>query len=304
MKNKFILLLITILVFNSVKSQDYQYVPLPTATAAWNVFYGSTSNSHINKEYYTGGDTLVQDEIWTKIVSTNGNDEEIYQGSYLETGKIVRFCSPNGEIKTLYDFNLEIGDTVKFVRLKNIIPEWAEYWSDTSLIVEQINVILLQGSLRKRFIFKTITTPHFETLSEEWIEGIGSVHGILFPLNARTLSDESFEKEDLTCFWLDQNLLWQNDSYSYCQILKINEVIKNNNFKMYPNPTTRELKMKNEKLQIKNVEIFDMCGRLVHSSTYPLVHPFTVDVFHLPTGCYFVKVYTEAGYGIQKIIKK
>jgi hypothetical protein len=73
---------------------------------------------------------------------------------------------------------------------------------------------------------------------------------------------------------------------------------------LYPNPTTGELQVTSYKLQVTSIEVFDMYGRqlssnpLIPSSSNPLIN-----ISHLPAGIYFVKVTTEKGNTIKKIIK-
>jgi len=58
---------------------------------------------------------------------------------------------------------------------------------------------------------------------------------------------------------------------------------------IFPNPTTGQLTIKNGQLTIKNVEIFDTIGRKQLSIiNCPL--SIEVDVSHLPTGIYFIKI--------------
>jgi len=73
---------------------------------------------------------------------------------------------------------------------------------------------------------------------------------------------------------------------------------------IYPNPTTGKLIIDNGELEIKNIDFFDFMGKSVHSSTRPLVYPFTLDISHLPSGIYFIRIQTEIGTITQKIIKK
>ena len=68
---------------------------------------------------------------------------------------------------------------------------------------------------------------------------------------------------------------------------------------VYPNPTTGELKIKNEELGMGDIEIFDANGRLV--GVYPCGRPVTtINISHLVEGIYFLKINGET----VKIIKK
>jgi len=70
---------------------------------------------------------------------------------------------------------------------------------------------------------------------------------------------------------------------------------------IYPNPTTGELKIENGELRIRSVEVFDVYGRKLLTENCQL--KTTIDISHLNSGIYFVKITTEAGIQTQKVIK-
>jgi len=293
----------------NLNAQEYQYTPIPTTNAAWNVFYRPPASYTLyDKVYATAGDTLIYNETWTKITLVSrelvsdylGNiisdsiSETIYQGAYLETDKVVRFCSSDEKIDTLYDFNLEVGDTVKFLHFEGV--ENSYMWiEDTCLIVKQIDSILIQNYYRKCITFKPIFTGDMRGLQEKWIEGIGSIHGVLFPLNLRTFVDEAFEKEDLTCFWVNNDLLWQNGWYNSCKILKTNEFAKINSFEIYPNPAHGQITISNTDYTINNVSISDIMGKRVFSKHDYRDVQAEVDIQFLSKGIYTVQIITQTG---------
>ena len=69
---------------------------------------------------------------------------------------------------------------------------------------------------------------------------------------------------------------------------------------LYPNPTTGELRIECGELRIENVDIFDVFGRKLLSH----FQNTTIDISHLPVGVYFVKLYTESGEVIKKVLKE
>jgi hypothetical protein len=73
---------------------------------------------------------------------------------------------------------------------------------------------------------------------------------------------------------------------------------------VYPNPTTGELRITNYELEIKNVEIFDVYGKKQFLSTCSPVHSSTINISHLPSGIYFVKIVTENQIITKKIMKQ
>jgi hypothetical protein len=74
--------------------------------------------------------------------------------------------------------------------------------------------------------------------------------------------------------------------------------------KIYPNPTRGEIRIENEKLRINNMDIFDIYGKKLLSYTLQNTHETTISTAHLSAGIYFVKIGTEAGVIVRKIVKE
>ena len=81
--------------------------------------------------------------------------------------------------------------------------------------------------------------------------------------------------------------------------------ITNYELRVYPNPTTGELTINNEQLIINNVEVFDVYGRKqkAEGRKQKAESEMVLDVAHLGSGIYFIKVYTEKGVFVEKVIK-
>jgi hypothetical protein len=75
------------------------------------------------------------------------------------------------------------------------------------------------------------------------------------------------------------------------------------NITVIPNPTTGELRIENGGLRIENIEVYDIYGRNV-SNLISQISNQTINISHLQIGIYFVKVTTEQGEVIKKIVKK
>ena len=78
-----------------------------------------------------------------------------------------------------------------------------------------------------------------------------------------------------------------------------NYELRNTNYVIYPNPTTGKLTIRNEKSEVRNVEIYDIYGKKLSHFTFHNSH-FTIDISHLANGMYFLKI----GNFVQKIIKE
>jgi len=81
--------------------------------------------------------------------------------------------------------------------------------------------------------------------------------------------------------------------------------LRENNISIYPNPTTDELQITNYELRIDDIEIFDVFGRMQKLNQIPEIEKseIVINISHLNTGIYFVKIITETGVQTQKIIK-
>jgi hypothetical protein len=81
---------------------------------------------------------------------------------------------------------------------------------------------------------------------------------------------------------------------------------------VYPNPTTGQLTIENGKWKMENVEIFDVYGRNVETKFpsnslegwQPQADGVVLNISHLPAGVYFVKILTEKGVVMKKVVKQ
>ena len=69
---------------------------------------------------------------------------------------------------------------------------------------------------------------------------------------------------------------------------------------IYPNPVTDELRIDTDS-KINSVQVIDLTGKMVYSS---LVNNHSINLSALPTGVYLVRINTDKGVGIERIIKE
>ena len=77
--------------------------------------------------------------------------------------------------------------------------------------------------------------------------------------------------------------------------------IMNSGLRIYPNPTNSRLNIENGQFKIENIEIYDIYGRNIVNCQLSMDN--SIDISHLTAGMYFIKIKTEQGTVIQKIIK-
>jgi hypothetical protein len=76
------------------------------------------------------------------------------------------------------------------------------------------------------------------------------------------------------------------------------------NITLIPNPTTGELHVICHASLVTNIEIFDVYGRKQSHLSRVTCHENKIDISHLSAGVYFVKITTESGEVVKKVIKK
>jgi hypothetical protein len=84
-----------------------------------------------------------------------------------------------------------------------------------------------------------------------------------------------------------------------------NSKSKLENITLYPNPTTGELIIVNGELKVDKIAVHDIVGKIVssHQFTNSAAHQ-KIDISNLNSGIYFVKITTEAGETVRKVVKQ
>lgn len=85
------------------------------------------------------------------------------------------------------------------------------------------------------------------------------------------------------------------------EIVSVNEVAINNVFRIAPNPANEEINITSLNGNLKTIEIYDLTGKVVYfeKNNSPIK---TVNVSHLLKGIYLVKVLSENGEKVEKLI--
>jgi hypothetical protein len=244
------------------------------------------------------GDSVLSNETWFKMFSTTDttftNNLE-FQGLLRSSNGLVIFQDTASTVDTLYDFNLEVGDSMLF----NFYDMYLEY-----LKVETVDSIEINSQMFKQIHFsEPLILSAFAYVSEVWIENIGSVHGPLFPSRPRFTSSESPAALDLTCTETNFTPFYQNSIYYQCYysvILDTKELTRTD-FNIYPNPVTETLFIQQQG-QYGQFYIRDILGHEVLSGSLQS-NKQSVDISQLKTGIYLVTVILENATLTKKILK-
>ena len=294
--------LILICCVQMATAQDYK--PFPTSNAMWRERFDGFEVNCENYQYLITGDTIINGLTYHKLQKSgilyfagrdgcdwnNTRNINEYAGCFrndTSEKKVYYIYSDTEEL--IYDFSLSVGDT---------IPE--PYYYSNYHTIESIDSIEIGGKFHKRFKIDNCGDG-----GGGWelyiIEGIGSTYGLLSPTRC------PFESNYwLLCLSINGETFypWQ----AGCDAIRLGMEDYSQNktmISLFPNPATGELKIGSEKSSIKNVEIFDIYGRKQNAKVEDLFSVESkLDISHLSVGIYFVKIYTEAGEVMRKVLKE
>ncbi|MCC5922527.1 MAG: T9SS type A sorting domain-containing protein [Crocinitomicaceae bacterium] len=253
----------------------------------------------ITKVYGFQGDTLIDSEQWFKLYSSSDSLFEsnlLYLGLLREENNKVFYLDTLNQLDTLYDFSLNVGDSVLF-DLYGMYPEWLQ--------VVNVDSVQISGDYYKRLKFAEPTINAFDELNEIWIEGIGSIHGPLFPSFPIKFSQEIPDSMLVTCTFSNNQQVWQHQSYPSCYVKVVLSVDQMEilNFKIYPNPFTDRIHFENNGLQQYRLTVLNSLGQTIHK-IQANTNNRIIDLSDFQAGIYFLKI--ESGDNIKtiKMIKK
>ena len=250
-------LLLCIVSLTNLHSQNYD--SLVVTTKIWsnvNGYYGADMNEHVRnttfikfafdptintseeKQVLISNDSL---KTWTKI----GNIKEVEQEIY--------FRNLENKQGLLYDFSLKQGDSIQTVNTS------VEYRESITFKVIRIDTVNCFGVNRKRFEMLGISF----NCTDYWIEGIGSVNGLLRSIFYVT---GGFSK--LLCVHDNSNQIYQNPQRNTCYEQEegtgIEETGKSK-FYVYPNPTFGKIFIEGlTETQNLNMCVYNVLGTLIY----------------------------------------
>lgn len=240
------------------------------------------------------GDTLIGSETWLKFFSTpdsNFMTDFTYLGNLKEENGYVYFMDTLNSVDTIYNFNLQIGDSVLY--------EFG--WGSNYLQIENIDSIEINAEFHKRFFIEEPNYPPM-FMSEIWIEGIGSIHGPLFPKYPGVFSDEIPDSLNLSCYKIDNSIIWNNPYYENCyvNIILSSKEVELGQLKIFPNPAKNKIYIENpEGFKTESISIIDISGQKIKEFE---MNENYIDISEISPGIYLFKLVHENGEVIKKII--
>ncbi len=282
-----------------------QYRPLPMQNAEW-IYWGGINLlscptcTFVNYKYYTDGDTIINSNTYVKIKKTEIpaiNDISIYPtytGAIRQdtlNKKIYIVLTDSTTERILYDFSLQIGDTINSV-LHDLANNIASCGVETIYLIDSI---LISGNYHKAFYIQ----GGCGDMSLSFIEGIGSSYGLIFPNVFGQVESH------LSCTKVNGQTYYPSNTSSCNLTTSINSLDNTFAVNIFPNPTTGELNIKIVPSTHSSVSviIINTLGEIMFKEKINSTGN-KLDISSLPKGLYFIKLNSGENTIIKKIIKQ
>ncbi|WP_091464396.1 DUF7619 domain-containing protein [Flavobacterium urocaniciphilum] len=246
----------------------------------------TATNTITNTDEMLSDNTFVFNQ--TVVNSFDPNDKTCLQGNYVGADKIgnyvhyiIRFEN-TGTFPAQNIVVKDMIDTAKF-DVSSLVPLHASHnyftriaGNKVEFIFENINLPFDDANNDGYIAFKIKTLPNL-------------VLGDTFSNSANIYFDYNFPIVTNTATTTISAL--NNPSFEF-----------GNYFSLYPNPTSNELNINLKKsVEINSIQIYNTLGQLV---TVQTGNALKIDVSHLKTGNYFIKINTNEGYSTSQFIKE
>lgn len=258
---------------------------------------GADCSEYFCTSYFNkfGKDTFINEIQYKTILKSVDSlqTEWTFQGYLREEGQKVFYRKNINDTLDclLYDFDCSAGDTL-------VLDCW-HY--NPYFVVDSISFDEVLGISRKH-----IYISHVEQLGfEYWIEGIGSIRGIL---NTGRFHGLVGGDEQLLCCSVNELELFHDPDYINCYLdYKIVNEIKNPNIcaeiKTFPNPVNGYLNIKlNTNEKILYIQLCDVMGNFLFQKIEVPTNSIKLDFGSLSNGVYILKIKSSDREFSRKIV--
>lgn len=284
MKKVTIILLLLMGAIN-IKAQDYH--PLVEDGKQWNVLFSYPWSPPEPQHKYTDiykieGDTLL-DGVTYKVMYATRNENLIGWNLWgfireTEDGQVFSRRPSTSDEQLLYNFSMEVGDTICM----------CDYgYDECCMVVIEKGETIFNGESRQQIVLEY---PWGNGEREVWIEGIGSLYGII-DSGSLFLTGGS---TNLLCYYEDGDLIWHNTmpGFDMCYIINPDGIEEDETFSVvsvFPNPSKGKVII--EGVEVTEVKVYNALGQLVKI----VRETNEIDVAGLLEGVYLLRIVDERG---------
>jgi hypothetical protein len=186
----------------------------------------------------------------------------------------------------LYDFSLEKGDSILTV---------------DGVTFAKVNTVIYEPFANSTDTLKQIC---FDSgCNSRWIEGIGSLLGVMEGLNAFFITGEITK---LVCYYENETLVYHNPEFETCfpdsTTVSILMFSNKKDIEIFPNPAIDKITIHSPGSRIFEVEIYDLTGACLYRNLNTGSNRIELDTDKLPKGMYVLKVRNEQDTISRKIV--
>jgi hypothetical protein len=297
MKKLLLIFVVTMTVTFSF-AQTNVYHPFPDSNAIWNLYFTGCQTGNDNESYsiLIVGDTLISGHTYHKLstpfvqVSLAGYCSQThfagYKGAIRQDTllKKIFFIPPDSSSEhLLYDFTMQVGDTIK---------GYLESYSWSADTVISIDSILVGSTYHKRWFIDYGYNIYI-------IEGVGSTYGLLESSPGGMVD---FPDYSITCFKQNGQSLYP-DTTTNCQLItSINSIDPiSNQVNVFPNPAIDNLTI--EIPQKSTIELLDIQGQTILQQTLQQGKT-DIDISGLAKGIYILRLCSNDKTAVARIVKE
>ena len=281
---------------NLLVAQAWIYHPMPSNNAVWHCtssYYDQSSNqyTYYTDEYFINGDTTIAGRAYHQIFdyhevrygtppwlppaySSYGYCSAIREDSVKRVYVYAYGGNPTPSDMLLYDFNLQVGDTLP--------PSINDNNRDT---IRSIDSVLVGNNYHKRFNL----SPTFGNCTGSIIEGVGNTLGLLYWLHC-----PEFGAGNLDCFTHYDSISYPSVSSGgyICPLiaLGIYKTTVENNITISPNPFTSQTTISfSTEQRNTTIKIMDVVGKEIKTINFT-GKQYIIEKGTMQSGVYFVQI--------------
>ena len=272
-------------------------LPIIEINKTWNVASCSSAAPVCTTLFYKFGDAVeINETSYTEVLVADYKTPNLYNlVGYLredKNGKAYFISKNSTEEGLLYDFSLNKSDTIHLQRVG-----FGQCCASTT-IVDSIKILNYNGVDRKTMFLSSILSPGFYPYKTQtvWIEGIGSLYGVLQPVNCMIVGGYFY----LLCTFENDQLLYKNPDEISCIISSVDDDEFQNNIQIFT--SNESLVIANNSGKRLQVSIFNIDGKLLCDQT---IMPNTIEYIpkgSLMRGIHIVSTKTDTNAFNRKVI--
>lgn len=293
---KKLLLLVAFCFFTvfKISAQANVYHAFPDSNGFWQYKHTNAFNPNAHDQHRLGlkGDTIINTMTYHKVYSlfdsTLNSPWSTYYAAIREQNKQVFAKFGNNDETLLYDFNLLVGDTIRYTYCITTGLQDTSH----SVLTKIDSVLLKDGKYRKRYTFDPASFAG-GTLTDTVIEGLGSNmwQGLFDPLLRFCTCGDGYGVTCIKTYDTTRYLLNSDCDHCFCTFLTPVAGITGFSGKISPNPFSDKTTLSfSRELNNATLTVYDAAGRQMTVLKNINGQTLSVSRNEIPAGVYLMEL--------------